>query len=49
LFSGAAANERFMGDFNQVMEIYLSSGSAEAAASAMAAICLQSGACGSSM
>ncbi|MFZ4828218.1 MAG: ABC transporter substrate-binding protein [Phototrophicaceae bacterium] len=49
LVHGAAANERFMGDFNQVMEIYLSSGSAEAAANALAAICLQSGACGHSM
>jgi len=46
LAHGTAANERFMGDFNQVMEIYLTSGSAEAAASAMTAICTQSGACG---
>lgn len=46
LVHGAAANERFMGDFNQVMEIYLASRSASAAANAMAAICLQSGACG---
>ena len=43
---GAAANERFMNDFNQVMEIYLASGSAEAAAAALQAVCLQSAACG---
>jgi glucose/mannose transport system substrate-binding protein len=46
LAHGVAANERFMGDFNQVMQIYLSSGSAEAAASAMLAVCAQAGACG---
>jgi glucose/mannose transport system substrate-binding protein len=45
LAHGVAANERFMGDFNQVMSIYLESGSSEAAASAMGAVCLQSGAC----
>lgn len=46
LAHGAAANERFMGDFNQVMEIFLASRSGTAAASAMAVICSQSGACG---
>jgi glucose/mannose transport system substrate-binding protein len=46
LIHGTAANERFMGDFNQVMEIYLASRSAEAAANAMLAVCVQSGACG---
>ncbi|MFZ4815758.1 MAG: ABC transporter substrate-binding protein [Phototrophicaceae bacterium] len=46
LVHGAAANERFMGDFNQVMEIYLASGNSTAAASAMNAVCLQSDACG---
>lgn len=46
LVHGTAANERFMGDFNQVMEIYLASRSAVAAANAMAAVCAQSGACG---
>lgn len=46
LAHGAAANERFMGDFNQVMEIFLASRSGAAAASAMAVICSQSGACG---
>lgn len=46
LAHGAAANERFMGDFNQVMEIFLASRSGAAAASAMSVICSQSGACG---
>lgn len=46
LAHGAAANERFMGDFNSVMEIFLATRSADAAANAMAAICNQSGACG---
>jgi len=46
LAHGVVANERFMGDFNQVMEIYLQSGSAAAAAAAMEAVCAQAGACG---
>jgi len=46
LVHGTAANERFMGDFNQVMEIYIASGNSVAAANAMAAVCGQSGACG---
>jgi glucose/mannose transport system substrate-binding protein len=46
LVHGVAANERFMSDFNTVMEIYLSSGSSAAAASAMSVICIQTGACG---
>ncbi len=46
LVHGTAANERFMGDFNQVMEIFLASGNANAAATAMSVICVQSGACG---
>ncbi len=46
LVHGAAANERFMGDFSQIMEIFLASDSAEAAASAMGVVCVQSGACG---
>lgn len=46
LAHGAAANERFMGDFNQVMEIYIASGSSAAAANAMEAVCGQSDACG---
>jgi len=49
LAHGAAANERFMGDFSQVMEIFLASGSSEAAASAMTVVCTQSGACGGGM
>lgn len=46
LVHGAAANERFMGDFNQVMEIYLQSGNASATATAMQAVCIQAGSCG---
>ncbi|MBL8133284.1 MAG: carbohydrate ABC transporter substrate-binding protein [Anaerolineae bacterium] len=45
LAHGVAANERFMGDFNTVMEVFIASGSAEAAASAMSAVCITSGAC----
>jgi len=45
LVHGTAANERFMGDFNQVMEIFLQSGSSEAATQAFAVVCAQSGAC----
>ncbi len=45
LAHGAAANERFMGDFNQVMEIFLQTRSPEAASQAMLAVCAQSGAC----
>lgn len=46
LAHGTAANERFMGDFNQVMEIYLQSGDATATATAMQAVCVQAGSCG---
>lgn len=46
LVHGTAANERFMGDFGQVMEIYLASGSSVAASNAMASVCAQSQACG---
>lgn len=46
LAHGAAANERFMGDFNQVMEIYLQSGNSSATATAMQAVCIQAGSCG---
>lgn len=45
LVHGVAANERFMGDFNTVMEVFLASRSSEAAANAMAAVCITSGAC----
>ncbi len=46
LAHGTAANERFMSDFNQVMEIFLNSRNPQSAASAMQAFCAQSGACG---
>jgi len=46
LVHGVVANESFVGNFGQVMTIYLESRSAEAAASAMLAVCAQSGACG---
>lgn len=46
LAHGAAANERFMNDFNSVMEIFLSSGDSQASANALGVVCLQSGACG---
>jgi glucose/mannose transport system substrate-binding protein len=43
---GVVANERFMSDFNSVMSIFLDTRSAQAAASAMEAVCIQAGACG---
>jgi len=46
LMHGVVANERFVGDFNQVIDIYVQSRSPEAASSAMEAICIQAGACG---
>jgi glucose/mannose transport system substrate-binding protein len=46
LMHGVVANERFVGDFTQVIDIYLQSRSSLAAASAMEAVCIQSGACG---
>ncbi len=46
LAHGAAANERFMGDFGTVMEVFLASRSSAAASSAMAAVCATSAACG---
>jgi glucose/mannose transport system substrate-binding protein len=46
LVHGVVANESFSGNFGQVMTIYLESRSGEAAASAMLAVCAQSGACG---
>jgi glucose/mannose transport system substrate-binding protein len=46
LAHGSAANERFMGDFSTVLEIFYATGSGEAAGQAMVAICAQSGACG---
>ena len=46
LMHGVVANERFVGDFTQVIDIYLQSRSSIAAAVAMEAVCIQSGACG---
>ncbi len=46
LMHGVVANERFMGDFNDVMQIYLQSRDSGAATSAMEAVCIQAGACG---
>ncbi len=46
LVHGVVANERFTGDFNDVIQIYLESRSSTAAASAMQAFCAQDGACG---
>jgi glucose/mannose transport system substrate-binding protein len=46
MMHGVVANERFMGDFNQVLDIYIQSRSSEAAAAAMDSVCMQAGACG---
>lgn len=46
MMHGVVANERFMGDFNQVLDIYIQSRSSEGAAAAMEAVCIQAGACG---
>jgi glucose/mannose transport system substrate-binding protein len=46
LAHGAAANERFMNDFNDVMGVFIASRNAEAAGNALKAVCAQSGACG---
>jgi glucose/mannose transport system substrate-binding protein len=46
MMHGVVANERFMGDFNQVLDIYIQSRSSAGAASAMEAVCIQAGACG---
>jgi glucose/mannose transport system substrate-binding protein len=46
LMHGVVANERFVGDFTQVIDIYIQSRSSAAASSAMQAVCLQAGACG---
>jgi glucose/mannose transport system substrate-binding protein len=45
LAHGTAANERFMSDFGQAVEILLATGNASAAANAFAAICSQAAAC----
>lgn len=46
MMHGVVANERFMGDFNQVLDIYIQSRSSEGAAAAMESVCIQAGACG---
>lgn len=46
MMHGVVANERFMGDFNQVLDIYIQSRSSAGAAAAMEAVCIQAGACG---
>ncbi len=46
MMHGVVANERFMGDFNQVLDIYIQSRSSSGAAAAMEAVCIQAGACG---
>ncbi len=46
MMHGVVANERFMGDFNQVLDIYIQSHSSAAAAAAMESVCKQAGACG---
>lgn len=46
MMHGVVANERFMGDFNQVLDIYIQSRSSAGAAAAMEAVCVQAGACG---
>lgn len=46
MMHGVVANERFMGDFNQVLDIYIQSRSSPDAAAAMDSVCMQAGACG---
>jgi glucose/mannose transport system substrate-binding protein len=46
MMHGVVANERFMGDFNQVLDMYIQSRSSEGAAAVMEAVCRQAGACG---
>jgi glucose/mannose transport system substrate-binding protein len=46
MMHGVVANERFMGDFNQVLDVFIQSGSSEGAAAVMEAVCIQAGACG---
>jgi glucose/mannose transport system substrate-binding protein len=43
---GVVANERFMGDFNQVLDIYIQSRDSASAAAAMEIVCIQAAACG---
>jgi glucose/mannose transport system substrate-binding protein len=46
MMHGVVANERFMGDFNQVLDVFIQSRSSEGAAAVMEAVCIQAGACG---
>jgi glucose/mannose transport system substrate-binding protein len=46
MMHGVVANERFMGDFNQVLDIFIQSRSSTGAASAMESVCVQAAACG---
>lgn len=46
MMHGVVANERFMGDFTQVLDIFIQGRSSEGAAAAMEAVCIQAGACG---
>lgn len=46
LVHGTVGNPRFASEFSTVLEIFKSTGDAQAAASAMFAICVQSGECG---
>jgi glucose/mannose transport system substrate-binding protein len=43
---GVVANERFMGDFNQVLDIFIQGRDSESAVAAMETICIQANACG---
>jgi glucose/mannose transport system substrate-binding protein len=43
---GVVANERFMGDFNQVLDIFIQSRDSASAAAAMEIVCIQASACG---
>lgn len=46
MMHGVVANERFMGDFNQVLDIFIQSRSSAAAAAAMQSVCVQAASCG---
>jgi glucose/mannose transport system substrate-binding protein len=46
MMHGVVANERFMGDFNQVLDVFIQSRSSEGAAAVMEAVCMQARACG---
>ena len=46
MMHGVVANERFMGEFNQVIDGYIQSRDSLAAATTMQVICMEAGACG---